>query len=260
MDVCSFGSQAGLLSAVTSAFIIQVNSQLQPDPGNETTALLRVLIHKIDNTTFAEDNVPVIPRWNGPSKTTVLAQAFLLTSLAASLFSAFLAMLSKQWLNLYGSVDMRETVIERGRNRQRRLDGIVTWNFTHLMESLPLALQIGLYFLGAAIFLSLADINATASLIALGLTSFKALLHISVVVAGATFEGCPYQTFASHFLRSLRPIIPITRSLRTRRQPQQMNALEQKRIVLEQQTIALNLRCVSWILWTSLEKGVICRP
>ena len=165
-------------------------------------------------------------------------------------------MLSKQWLNLYESTDIRGTVVERGQHRQLRLEGIVTWCFTHVIELLPLALQIGLYFLGCAVFLSLADANTTVSLIALGLTSFKALLRIILVVAGATFDGCSYQTFASHFLRSLKSRLSTTPPIRTRRQSQQMIVLEQLRISLEQQTTALNSRCISWILWTSLDKGV----
>ena len=58
-------SQAGLFSAVTSAFILDVQSQLQPDTGEETAALLRVLIYKIDNTAFGNDP-PTLPQWSGP--------------------------------------------------------------------------------------------------------------------------------------------------------------------------------------------------
>ncbi|KAF9783506.1 hypothetical protein BJ322DRAFT_980879, partial [Thelephora terrestris] len=87
---------AGLFSAVTTAFIIEVNSQLQPDSGDETAALLRVLIYKIDNTTFGSD-VPTLPQWDGPSSVTVHVQAILYASLATSLIAAFLAMLGKQW-------------------------------------------------------------------------------------------------------------------------------------------------------------------
>ena len=86
------------VSAVTSAFIIEVDPQLQPDPGDETAALLRILIYKIDNTAFGDD-VPTLPQWTGPPRAMVRAQAILFASLAASLFSAFLAMLGKQWLN-----------------------------------------------------------------------------------------------------------------------------------------------------------------
>ena len=117
-----------MFSAVTSAFIIEVHSHLQQDPNDVTAALLRVLIHKIDNTTFGNDT-PTLPQWTGPPHTIVQVQAILFASLAASLFSVFLAMLGKQWLNRYASTDLRGTAIERSQNRQRKLDGIVAWYF-----------------------------------------------------------------------------------------------------------------------------------
>ena len=145
------GLQAGLFSTVTSAFIISIQPQLQPDTGEETVALLRVLIYKTDNTTFGKD-VPALPQqWTGPPHAIVQVQALLYASLATTLFSAFLAMLGKQWLNRYASTDMRGTAIERSQNRQRKLDGIVTWYFDHVMESLPLMLQIALLLLGCAL-------------------------------------------------------------------------------------------------------------
>ena len=66
LALCSYARvliqpQAGLFSAVTSAFIIDIQSQLQPDTGDETAALLRVLIYKIDNTTFGNDT-PTLPQ------------------------------------------------------------------------------------------------------------------------------------------------------------------------------------------------------
>ena len=83
-----------MFSAVASAFIIEVNSQLQSDPNDKTAVLLRVLIHKIDNTAFG-NNVPILPQWTGPPRAIVHVQAMLFASLAASLFSAFLTMLGK---------------------------------------------------------------------------------------------------------------------------------------------------------------------
>ncbi|KAF9780472.1 hypothetical protein BJ322DRAFT_1011907, partial [Thelephora terrestris] len=87
---------AGLFSTVTSAFIIGIDSKLQPDPGDETVALLRLLIYKINSTTFGSD-APTLPRWNGPPPVMVHVQAILFASLFASLLAAFLAMLGKQW-------------------------------------------------------------------------------------------------------------------------------------------------------------------
>ena len=192
--------QAGLFSAVTSAFIIEVNSQLQPDPNEETAALLRVLIHKVDNTTFGDD-VPSIPQWTGPPHTIVQVQAILFASLAASLFSAFLAMLGKQWVNRYASIDMRGSAIERSRNRQRKLDGVASWYFDLVMESLPLMLQVALLLLGFALSRYLWEINITVASVVLGVTSFGVLFFFFIVVAGAAFASCPYQTPGAQILR-----------------------------------------------------------
>jgi hypothetical protein len=196
------GQQAGLFSAVTSAFIIEVNSQLQPDSNEETAALLRVLIYKIDSTTFGGDVPPIPPQWTGPPHTIVQVQAVLYASLAASLFSAFLAMLGKQWLNRYMSTDMRGTAIERSQNRQQKLNGIVTWCFDYVMESLPLMLQGALFLLGCALSRYLWEINTTVASVILGVTSLGILFYLFIVIAGSVFASCPYQTPGSHLLQS----------------------------------------------------------
>jgi len=198
--------QAGLFSAVTSAFVIQVHSQLQPDPNDETAALLRVLIHKIDNTTFGGD-VPTVPQWTGPPPTTVHVEAILYASLATSIFSAFLAMLGKQWLNRYASIDMRGSAIERSQNRQRKLDGIVMWYFHYVMESLPLMLQFALLLLGCGLSLYLWGINTTVASVVVGITSLGAIFYALIVIAGAAFVSCPYQTPGVQILRHIPPIL-----------------------------------------------------
>ena len=196
--------QAGLFSAVASAFIIQVDSQLKPDPGDETAALLRVLIYKIDNTTFGND-VPTLPQWTGPPPAMVDVQSILLASLSASLLSAFLAMLGKQWLNRYASTDMRGSAIERGQSRQQKLDGIVAWYFDSVMESLPVMLQVALLLLGCALSRYLWEISITIASVVLGVTSLGFLCYLFILVVGTAWKSCPYQTPGSHFLRYLGP-------------------------------------------------------
>jgi len=194
------GAQAGLFSAVTSAFIIEVNSQFQPDPNEETTALLRVLIHQMNNTIFG-DHIPTVPQRSGPPRTIIHVQSMLYASLAASLFAAFLAMLGKQWLNRYASTDMRGSAIQRSQNRQRKLNGIVTWYFDHIMESLPLMLQIALLLLGCALSNYLWGIDVTTASVVIGVTSFGAISYLFVVVAGTASVSCPYQTPGARILR-----------------------------------------------------------
>ena len=187
-------------------FIVQVDSQLRPDPGDETATLLRVLIYKIDNGTFG-GNVPSLPQWTGPPRTMVDVQVILFFSLLLSLLSAFLAMLGKQWINRYASTDMRGSAIERSQNRQRKLDGIVAWYFASVMESLPLMLQAALLLLSCALSRYLWDISLNVASVVIGVTSFGIVFYLFITIAGATSESCPYQTPASHILRHQWPMV-----------------------------------------------------
>jgi len=193
---------------VASAFIIQVQSGLQPDPNEETAALLRVLIYKIDNTTFGSD-VPAVPQWSGPPHSIIQVQAILYASLAASLLSAFLAMLGKQWLNRYVAIDVRGSAIERSQNRQQKLNGIITWYFNHVMELLPLMLQAALLLLSCALSRYLWEINNTIALVVIAVTSFGFLFYLFIIAAGTASVTCPYQTPGASILRHiLHHILP----------------------------------------------------
>jgi hypothetical protein len=113
-------------------------------------------------------------------------------------------MLGKQWLNRYQSTDMRGTAIERSQNRQRKLDGVITWYFDYVMESLPLMLQGALLLLGCALSRYLWMINVTIATVVLSITSLGVLFYVFIVIAGTISENCPYQTPGA---RIFRPIL-----------------------------------------------------
>ena len=130
----------------------------------------------------------------------------LYASFAVSLFSAFLAMLGKQWLNRYAST-IHGTAIERSQNRQQKFNGIVTWYFQYVMESLPLMLQAALLLVGCAISWYLWGIDASAASVVISVMSFSIFLYFFTVVAGALSESCPYQTPGSSILCSVTSTI-----------------------------------------------------
>ncbi|KAJ7117968.1 hypothetical protein C8R43DRAFT_846988, partial [Mycena crocata] len=129
--------QAGLFSAVSSAFIIQIQPELQSDPNARTQALLELLVQNITGATIPPDPT-------GPATTIVIAQSFLYFSLFSTLGAALLAVLAKQWLLHYDSVGERGTIEERGLERQRKFDGIQHWKFDLVMQIFPLLLQLSL--------------------------------------------------------------------------------------------------------------------
>ena len=217
----------------------------------------------------------------------VHVQAILFASLVVSLLSAFLAMLGKQWLNRYESTDMRGSAAERSHNRQRKLDGIVAWYFNHVIESLSLMLQAALLLLGCALSRYLWDVSISVTLVVVGLTSFGVVSYLFIVVTGAFFKDCPYQTPGSRILHHLgskiwniihptatpvpwhrtslpypqvRPRAPSSLLRRTYQLARNAGSLLYGTYVAFRQRLrrrtATHLRCISWTLQTSLDKTI----
>ena len=144
-----------------------------------------------------------LPDWEGPDATVVHVQAILYSSLAASLLSAFVAMLGKQWLNRYARVEMRGSVVDRSRHRQRKMNGMDTWHFDLVMECLPLMLQAALLLLGYALSNYLFFINKTVASVLIGFTTAGLLFYLLIVSAATLSYTCPFQTPLSTVLSHL---------------------------------------------------------
>jgi hypothetical protein len=134
------------------------------------------------------------PQWNGPGSTIIRVQTVLYSSLAASLLASFIAVLGKQWLNRYAWVDMRGSVIDRSRHRQRKMNGMDTWRFDLVMESVPLILQAALLLLGYALSDYLFFIDKVVASVIIGFAAFGLLFYLLIASAAALSYNCPFQT------------------------------------------------------------------
>ena len=173
--------QAGLLSAVISAFIIYINPQLQSDPGEESAALLRVLIYKIDNTTFGGD-VPRLPEWTGPTSTVVATQALLYLSLASTLGSVLFAILAKQLLDVYSLAGGWGSG-PKLRITSRRGLGFFKLGLHVLLLALSLLLQFALLLSSCAVTVYLWEVNLIVASFVLAATVLT--LPLYAVFAGS---------------------------------------------------------------------------
>ncbi|KAF9781579.1 hypothetical protein BJ322DRAFT_231757 [Thelephora terrestris] len=192
---------AGLFSAVSSAFIIDVQSNLQPNPNAMTAAYLQILIHNMNNTLFPDAD-PSSTTWTGPPPEIVNVQSLLYSSLATSLFAAFIAMLGKQWVNRY----IRKqggSAAEKSRDRQRKLDGSKDWYFQLVIESLPVMLQFALLLLGCALTLYLWTISQTVAGVILAFTLFGIASYAFFTLTATLHYDCPYQTPPSVLIRAI---------------------------------------------------------
>ena len=113
-------------------------------------------------------------------------------------------MLGKQWLNRYSQVDMHGSFIDRSRERQRKMDGMASWGFHLVMESLPIMFQVAPLFLGCALSKYLFTIDNTVAWVTVCFTTVGFLFFVFIIIAATISYNCPFQnpspsSFASRF-------------------------------------------------------------
>ena len=166
-----------------------------------TAAYLRILIHTMNNSLFPDAD-PNSTTWTGPPPAIIAVQSLLYASLATSLFSAFLAMLGKQWVNRY----LRNhggSAADKSRDRQRKLDGLQQWHFHLAIESLPVMLQLALLLLGCALSHYLWMISRPVAAVVVTVTLFGVTSYVFLILAATLHYNCPYQTPPSILARVL---------------------------------------------------------
>ncbi|KAJ7670685.1 hypothetical protein DFH06DRAFT_1037705, partial [Mycena polygramma] len=145
---------AGLFSAVDSAFIIQIQPDIQP---------------------------------HGTALVILVAQNLLYVSLFSTLLAALLAVLGKQWLMYYMAAGERGTIEARGLERQRKFEGLRKWKFDAVMQMFPLLLQVGLFLFSAALSIYLWKIHLSLALVVLSFTSIGAITYTILLMSAVAF-------------------------------------------------------------------------
>lgn len=199
-------SQAGLFSAVSSAFVIDIQSKLEPDPNQLTVAYMQVLLHTLNGTLHPDVSLSTAAR-SGPGNEVIVVQCLLCASLSTSLFAAFVAMLGKQWLNRF-SRHKGMTAAEKSWDRQNKLQGIERWRFRIVMESLPLILQFALFLFGCALSSYVWSLSHAVAIVVLSFTASGFAFYTFITIAGSIFYECPYQTPVSLITRAAVSRLP----------------------------------------------------
>jgi len=166
-----------------------------------TAIYMQILIHTMNNTLFLDVD-PSSTAWTGPPREIVIVQSLLYATLAISLLAAFLAMLGKQWVNRYLR-NCDGSTAEKGRDRQRKLDGHEKWHFYVAIECLPMMLQVAVLLFGCALSVYLWTISRPVAWIILSFTLAGAIAYVFCTIAATAYYNCPYQTPPSIAIRTL---------------------------------------------------------
>lgn len=187
--------QAGLFSAVLTAFLIESYASLQPDNGAEVVFLLRQLVSQnytlssgFANSTspFPSDPSFEAPLW------AIRVNELWFASLILSLATASFGMLVKQWLREYLAGEWISPQ-ERLRSRQYRNPSLIGWKVFEIAAILPLLLQLslGLFFIGLCFFT--AAIDARLNRTTLFLVCSWGFFLLMTTLAPLVSPRCPFK-------------------------------------------------------------------
>lgn len=206
--------QAGLFSAVMTAFLVESYHNLSQDPTQVMIFLMQQVASQTHSYTFngafLNSTAPPFPQSLPDFQPTVNAirvNVLWFASLTLSLVSASFSILVKQWLREYLAGEYTSPQA-RLRIRHFRNPGLEHWKVFEIAAIIPLLLQLSLaLFLIGLCFFTL-DVHNSVGYTTLPLVAGWAFLFIAASFAPALSPRCPYKlTLLKAVMRTVRKYI-----------------------------------------------------
>jgi hypothetical protein len=203
--------QAGLFSAVLTAFVVDSKQNLTPSPADETVYYLRqhsAILSQISvqlssiapQVAIPSTPPPPFPPFS-PLASDVRVNVFWFMALAFSLLAALLAILIQQWVRKYMHVFQRYgDPLKSSRVRQYLYEGCEGWNMPKVAEAVPGSLHVSLFLFFVGLGDSLLHINAKVALSTIVPIGISSLLYIFTIFAPIIYPQSPYQNLFSGIL------------------------------------------------------------
>ena len=112
-----------------------------------------------------------------PDPTLLRALSILSFSLFTSIFTAFFVISGQGWLRHYAETGTHGSIADRARDRQRKMNAIVTWRFDLIMKCLSLAPRVGLLTLCYGLYCCFSFVNPAV----LGGIGFTAIIFVGTI-------------------------------------------------------------------------------
>ncbi|THH30652.1 hypothetical protein EUX98_g3517 [Antrodiella citrinella] len=210
---------AGLFSAVSATFATALQSNLAADPNATTQVLLMMVVHSLNSTAFAGQDL-ILPTFTGPDHTTIWVQSLLYASLGASLFAALTAVLGKEWVSHYARVGESGTIEDRCIDRQRKLIAMRTWKFDMALACIPLLLQASLLLFGIALSAYMWSQQHTVAGVIIAINVIGVIVYGILLLSSLLFADCPYHIPLTDLILAARErLLPLYRVVEDRLQP-----------------------------------------
>jgi hypothetical protein len=200
--------QAGLFSAVLTAFVIDSKQDLKPSPADEAVYYLRqhsTILSQISvqlssiapQVTIPSTPPPPFPPFS-PLVSDIRVNVFWFMALAFSLLAALLAILIQQWVRKYMHVFQRYgDPLKSSRLRQYLYEGCEGWYMPKVAEAVPGFLHVSLFLFIIGLGDSLLNANTKVALGAIVPIGVSSLLYIFTIFAPIIYPQSPYDNLFS---------------------------------------------------------------
>ena len=191
--------QAGLFSAVLTAFNVQSYPLLQPPDTDPTLAVLQTIsvqlasfrVEEGFNSTAPDLTSSTVTPASRPPLWVVWLNITWFSALILSLSAAVVGLIVKQWIHEYCS-GLSGSSRGVARLRQRRLNGLLKWKVTTIVAAISILLQLGLYLFLAGLLILLWAFHSAVAGIASGLVFLLLLFLLCTLFLPIFVDDCPY--------------------------------------------------------------------
>ncbi|KAH8825246.1 hypothetical protein DL96DRAFT_172843 [Flagelloscypha sp. PMI_526] len=188
---------AALFSAVVTTFVIETSQLLRTDYGQVTATLLyeQVQLLRANGNATLLSSVPVStvnPNSQTWSTTDIVVNGLFFTSLALSLATALLSVLSKQWIQAYTALTSG-TAMDRALIRHFRFEGVLKWKLTEFIGSLPLLLHTSLALFLAGLALFVYNLHSSLSWTVSVIAALSFLFYLGSLFLPVLWIDCPFK-------------------------------------------------------------------
>jgi hypothetical protein len=196
--------QAGLFSAVVTAFVIESHSSLKQDDDSITVKLLQQISDQLSASSLKP---PQQAEATEPTAMDIRVNAFWHTSLVLSLLAALLGIYVKEWARTY----MKWTEVTPLRDavalRQYRREGLTKWKLSMTLTILPGLLQVAVILF----LIGLVDFLLTLTPLVMGpvlaVASLGLLVALIVTVVPLFSRSCPFKSPVSEAVVQIARLI-----------------------------------------------------
>ena len=204
--------QAGLFSAVITAFVLESYKNLQSQADDTTAQILQQITIQLSSLTISGGFLnstlqPISPSVFSVRPPAILVNTLWSLSLVIALMTASLGILVKQWFHEFMARDTQDPR-ELVKTRFFRDIGMRNWHVFELASFLPFLLQLALllFYVGLGFFLL--GLNPIVGWITTGAMSVWLVVFIFTTISPIFSSQCPYKTpILKGLLQSIRTLM-----------------------------------------------------